>query len=116
VTAAVAVRNRRDVTNWPATTRNALVYGGYAAAVLVTQFILFTLFDETELPKLAPCCLVVLPAFSWAAGWATIGLAFPGGPTGPKVNRTPRLGLLINLIPNALLCAGVGVLFVVHQI
>jgi len=116
VTAAVAVRKRRDVTNWPATTRNALVYGGYAAAVLVTQFILFTLFDETELPKLAPCCLVVLPAFSWAAGWATIGLAFPGGPTGPKVNRTPRLGLLINLIPNALLCAGVGVLFVVHQI
>jgi hypothetical protein len=116
VASAVAVRNRRDVTNWPSTTRNALVYGGYAAAVLVTQFILFTLFDETELPKLAPCCLVVLPAFSWAAGWATIGLAFSSGPTGPKVDRTPRLGLLVNLIPNALLCAGVGVLYVVHQI
>ena len=114
-TAAVAVRNRRDVTNWPPSTRNAIIYGGYAAAVLITQFILFTLFDETQLPKLAPCCLVVLPAFSWAAGWATIGLAFSGGPGDPKVNRTPRLGLLINLIPNALLCAGVGVLFVVHQ-
>jgi hypothetical protein len=115
--AAVAVRNRRDVTNWPPSTRNALVYGGYALAVVITQFILFNLFDETDLPKLAPCCLVVLPAFSWAAGWATIGLAFGGGgPGDPKVNRTPRLGLLINLIPNALLCAGVGVLFVVHQI
>jgi len=113
---AVAVRDRRDVTNWPVTTRNALIYGGYAVAVVVTQFILFTLFDETDLPKLAPCCLVVLPAFSWAAGWATIGLAFSGGPTGPKVDRTPRLGVMINLIPNALLCAGVGVLFVVHQI
>ena len=111
------MRNRRDVTNWPPSTRNALVYGGYALAVVITQFILFTLFDETELPKLAPCCLVVLPAFSWAAGWATIGLAFGGGgPADPKVNRTPRLGLLVNLIPNALLCAGVGVLFVVHQL
>jgi hypothetical protein len=114
---AVAVRNRRDVTNWPVTTRNALVYGGFAAAVAITQFILFTFLDETELPKLGLFCLVVLPAFSWAAGWATIGLAFGGGgPGDPKVNRTPRLGLLVNLIPNLLLCAGVGVLYVVHQL
>jgi hypothetical protein len=114
--ATTATRNRRDVANWPVNTRNALVYGGYAAAVVVTQLILFTLFDETQLPKLAPCCLVVLPAFSWAAGWATIGIAFGAGGGGPTVDRTPRLGLLVNLIPNVLLCAGVGVLFAVHQL
>jgi hypothetical protein len=113
---AVAVRKRRNITTWPPSTRNAIVYGGYAAAVLITQFVLFTAFNEEQLPFLAPCCLVVLPAFSWAAGYATCGIAFAGGRDGPKVNRTPRLGLVVNLIPDLLLCAGLGVLFVAHQL
>jgi hypothetical protein len=113
----LAVRSRRrNITTWPANSRNAVVYGGYAAAVVVTQFILFTVFNEEQLPLLAPCCLVVLPAFSWAAGYATCGIAFGAGRGGPKVDRTPRLGLVINLIPDLLLCAGVGVLFVARQL
>jgi hypothetical protein len=114
---ALAVRSRRrNITTWPANTRNAVVYGGYAAAVAITQFVLFTVFNEEQLPLLAPCCLVVLPAFSWAAGYATCGIAFGGGRGGPKVDRTPRLGLVINLIPDLLLCAGLGVLFVARQL
>jgi hypothetical protein len=91
-----------------------IVYGGYAAAVVATQFVLFTLFNEEQLPFLAPCCLIVLPAFSWVAGYATVGLAFGG--RGTKVDRTPRLGLLVNLIPDLLLCAGLGVLFVAQRL
>jgi hypothetical protein len=115
-TAAVPRSGRRNITTWPPGTRNAIIYGGYAAAVLVTQFVLFTVFNEEQLPLLAPCCLVVLPAFSWAAGYATVGIAFAGGRDGPKVNRTPRVGLLVNLIPDVLLVAILGVLFVARQL
>jgi hypothetical protein len=91
--------------------RNGLVYGGFAATVLVIQIALFFLGDEaTTLPVLAPVCLVGLPAFAWLGGWLTVGAAFRSGP-GTKVNRTPRLGAVICLMPNALLCAALGVLF-----
>jgi hypothetical protein len=91
--------------------RNGLVYGGFAAAVLVIQIVLFFLGDEaTTLPVLAPVCLLGLPAFAWLGGWLTVGAAFRSGP-GTKVNRTPRLGAVVCLMPNALLCAALGVLF-----
>jgi hypothetical protein len=52
-----------------------------------------------------------LPAFAWAAGWFTVGLAFRPPPGTRGVKRTPRLGALICLAPNVVLCGGVGVLF-----
>jgi hypothetical protein len=92
--------------------RNGLVYGGFAASVLIIQVVLFVVADEAStLPMLAPVCLLMLPAFAWLGGWLTIGAAFRP-PTGGKMNRTPRLGAVICLMPNALLCAAVGVLFV----
>jgi hypothetical protein len=103
------------VNRWRPGARNALVYGGYALTVTVMQAVLFTVVDERTLPLLAPCCLFVMPAFAWAAGWFTVGLAFRGGRDGPKVNRTPRVGALVCLIPDLLLCAGLGVLFVADR-
>lgn len=92
--------------------RNALVYGGYALVVLVVQLVLLaTLDEERTLPVLAPICLGVLPAFAWAAAWFTIGVAFGGPPGTPAARRSPRLGAAICLLPNLVLCAGVGVLF-----
>jgi hypothetical protein len=92
--------------------RNGLVYGGYAMSVLIIQVILFVVADEAStLPMLAPVCLLVLPAFAWLGGWLTIGAAFRP-PVGGKVNRTPRLGAVVCLMPNALLCAALGVLLV----
>jgi hypothetical protein len=91
--------------------RNGLVYGGFAMSVLIIQVVLFVVADEAStLPMLAPVCLLVLPAFAWLGGWLTIGAAFRA-PAGGKVNRTPRLGAVICLMPNALLCAALGVLF-----
>jgi hypothetical protein len=98
------------VTAWPAGARNALIYGGFATFVFVIQLALFLIAsEESTLPMLAPVCLLVLPALAWAAGWLTIGAVFRTGGTPTK--RTPRLGALICLAPNALLCAGLGVLF-----
>jgi hypothetical protein len=101
------------VSRWPASARNALVYGGYAFAVLVVQLLLLAVADaEQTLPLLAPLCLLVLPAFAWAAGWFTIGVAFRSPSGWPKVKRTPRLGVIVCLLPNLLLCAGLGVLLI----
>jgi hypothetical protein len=92
--------------------RNAAVYGAYAVPVLGVQAFLFLLLDEvSSLPLAAPLCLLVLPALAFLAGYLTIGTLFPA-PPGEKVNRTPRLGVVVCLIPNALLCAGFVALFV----
>jgi hypothetical protein len=88
------------------------VYGGYAFTVLLVQLVLLALVDEeTALPLLAPVCLIMLPAFAWAAGWFTIGLAFRPARGARGVKRTPRLGAIVCLVPNFLLCAGLGLLF-----
>src|SRR5690606_1807976 len=90
----------------PVGLRNAAVYGAYAAPVLAVQAFLFLLLDEAgSLPAAAPLCLLVLPALAFLAGYLTIGTLFPA-PAGEAVNRTPRLGVVICLIPNAVLCAG----------
>jgi len=78
--------------------------------VLIIQIGLLIVADEeTVLPLLSPVCLIVLPALAWMGGFLTIGAAFRKD--GPKVKRSPRLGVAICLVPNALLCAGLGVLF-----
>ena len=92
--------------------RNGLVYGGFAVSVLIIQVVLFVVADEgSTLPMLAPVCLLGLPAFAWLGGFLTVGAAFRP-PVGGKVNRTPRLGVAICLMPNVLLCAALGVLLV----
>lgn len=89
------------------------MYGGYSVSVLVTQIVLLaTLDEERALPLLSPFCLIVLPAMAWLAGWLTIGAAFKPFPGQPAVKRTPRLGVVICLLPNLALCAVLGVLFI----
>jgi hypothetical protein len=99
--------------------RNALIYAAFALGALGVQLGLLVLLDETALPLFAPLCLLGLPALAWAAGWLTIGLAFrpvgEGGPAseghGTPVHRSPRLGAVICLIPNLLLCCWLFALF-----
>ncbi len=92
--------------------RNAGIYGGYALTVLIVQLALLAALDEERvLPLLAPVCLVAMPAFAWSAGWLTIGIAPRAAPDRTPLQRNPRLGALICLVPNLLLCGGLGVLF-----
>jgi hypothetical protein len=90
--------------------RNAAVYGAYSAVVVTVQVVLFVLLDEVRLPAAAPLCLLVLPALAWLAGFLTIGILFPTAP-GEAPKRTPRLGVVVCLIPNVLLLGGVVFLF-----
>jgi len=100
---------------WPPALRNALVYGAFSAAVFTIQvLLLFTLDETTVLPLLAPLCLIVLPGFAWLAGYFTIGAAFRPRGGAIKVDRTPRLGVAVCLAPNLLLCAGLGVLYLIR--
>ncbi len=103
-------------TAWPAGARNALVYGAAALVVLALQALAFLAFSETALPLLAPLCLLVLPAFAWGTGYLVVGLIYRPQPGGPAVKRTPRLGAVICLIPDLLLCAGVGVLVILRAL
>jgi hypothetical protein len=104
------------MTGWPAGPRNALVYGGYSLVVLVIQLVLLAVADEqVTLPLLAPVCLLVLPAFAWAAGWFTVGIVFRPPPGARAVKRTPRFGAVICLLPNVLLCVGLGALFIANR-
>jgi hypothetical protein len=113
---SVPARPRRAIGTWPAAGRNALVYGGYTFAMSVVIGFLFFVVDEQTLPLLAPTCLLIMPAFAWAAGWLTVGLAFRAGPGEKRVNRTPRVGALICLIPDLLICAAVPLLFAFQRI
>ena len=99
----------------PVAVRNAAIYGGFAVTVLAVQIALFVALDESTLPLSAPFCLLVLPAFAWLAGFVTIGVVFRPPPGGPPLRRSPRLGAIVCLVPNLLLCAVVGVLFVANR-
>jgi hypothetical protein len=104
------------VSGWRSGPRNALVYGGYAFAVLVIQLVLLAVVDEQSLPLLSPVCLFVLPAFAWAAGWFTVGMVLRPAPGDNAVKRTPRTGAVICLLPNLLLCVGLGALFIANHV
>lgn len=95
--------------------RNAAIYGAYSAMVVAVQAVLFVLLDETRLPAAAPLCLLVLPALAWLAGFLTIGTLFPGAP-GQAPQRTPRLGVLVCLLPNVLLLSAVALLFALNAL
>jgi hypothetical protein len=90
------------------TARAAAIYAAYATGVLTIQVLLFTLLDEESLPLAAPVCLLLLPALAWAAGYLTLNAADRGQPG--MVERAPKLGAVICLVPNALVCGCLGVL------
>lgn len=99
---------------WPAWMRNLLVYGPFAAAVLVVQIVLYLVAEPGSLPTYALLCGLSLPVLAFGLGWATIGFVFGGSGGGSgKVDRTPILGVIVCLAPVLLTCMGVGMLALV---
>ncbi|MFI5493337.1 hypothetical protein [Actinoplanes sp. NPDC051859] len=88
--------------------RNLLVYGPFAAAVLIVQIILYLVAPAGSLPTYALLCGLSLPLLAYALGWLTIGFVYGGGPE--RVDRTPVVGAVTCLTPVLLTCMGVGLL------
>ncbi|MEV4704709.1 hypothetical protein [Actinoplanes sp. NPDC049316] len=88
--------------------RNLLVYGPFAAAVLIVQIVLYLIAPSGSLPTYALLCGLSLPVLAYGLGWLTIGFVYGGGPE--KVDRTPLVGAITCLTPVLLTCMGVGLL------
>jgi hypothetical protein len=91
----------RGVAGWPPRKRNGLVYGCFALGVLLVLFA--TALDDQH-PLLIVLSVLVLPFVAWLTAIITILVLFRGSPTGRST--TPKMGLLICLAPNLLLCCG----------
>jgi hypothetical protein len=92
----------------PAWLRNLIVYGPFAAVVLIVQLALYVTAD-TDLVLWAVLCGLTMPAAAFGLGWLTLGLAFVP-PPGEKVDRTPIFGLAVCFAPIVATCMGVGLL------
>ncbi|WP_433792500.1 hypothetical protein [Actinoplanes sp. CA-252034] len=86
--------------------RNLVVYGPFAAAVLLVQVLLFVVAPSGSPSTPALLCGLSMPLLAFGLGWATIGFVYGGD--GVTVDRTPVLGLITCLTPVLLTCAGTG--------
>ncbi|HEY0000234.1 MAG TPA: hypothetical protein VGB74_07255 [Actinoplanes sp.] len=90
---------------WRPWARNMLIYGPFAAAVLIVQIALYLVAPPGTVPTYALLCGLSMPVLAFGLGWLTIGFVY-GGPEG--VDRTPIIGLVACLTPVLLTCMGVG--------
>ena len=88
--------------------RNLLIYGPFAAAVLIVQIVLYLVAPAGSVPTYALLCGLSMPVLAFGLGWLTIGFVYGGGPQ--KVDRTPIVGAITCLTPVLLTCAGMGLL------
>ena len=95
-------------TQWRPWARNLLIYGPFAAAVLIVQIVLYLVAPSGSLPMYALLCGLSMPVLAFGLGWVTIGFVYGGGPE--KVDRTPVVGVIACLTPVLLTCMGVGLL------
>ncbi|MFC7530396.1 hypothetical protein [Actinoplanes sp. GCM10030250] len=87
--------------------RNLLIYGPFAAAVLIVQVLLFLVAPPGSPPTYALICGLSMPLLAFGLGWATIGFVY-GGDDEVKADRTPILGVITCLTPVLLTCMGAG--------
>jgi hypothetical protein len=97
---------RRQAAPWRPWARNLLVYGPFAAAVLIVQIVLYLVAPSGSLPTYALLCGLSMPVLAFGLGWITIGFVYGPG----KVDRTPIVGAIACLTPVLLTCMGVGLL------
>jgi len=91
---------------WRPWARNLLVYGPFAAAVLIVQIALYLVAPSGSLPTYALLCGLSMPVLAFGLGWLTIGFVYGPG----KVDRTPIVGAIACLTPVLLTCMGMGLL------
>ena len=93
---------------WRPWARNLLVYGPFAAAVLIVQIVLYLVAPQGSVPTYALLCGLSMPVLAFGLGWVTIGFVYGGEPG--RLDRTPIVGAVACLTPVLLTCMGVGLL------
>ena len=106
--ATILGRDPAAPAQWRPWARNLLVYGPFAAAVLIVQIVLYLIAPSGSLPTYALLCGLSMPVLAFGLGWLTIGFVYGGGPE--KVDRTPLVGIVTCLTPVLLTCMGVGLM------
>jgi hypothetical protein len=96
----------RPTRQWRPWARNLLIYGPFAAAVLLAQIALYLVAPQGSVPTYALLCGLSMPVLAFALGWVTIGFVYGDEPGG--VDRTPIVGAVACLVPVLLTCMGVG--------
>jgi hypothetical protein len=97
---------------WRPWARNLLIYGPFAAAVLIVQIALYLVAPAGTVPTYALLCGLAMPVLAFGLGWVTIGFVYGGDPGG--VDRTPTIGVAACLTPVLLTCMGVGLAAFFH--
>ncbi|MEU7572183.1 hypothetical protein [Micromonospora sp. NPDC049240] len=93
------------LARWPARPRNLLVYGPLALVVPLLQLVLYAVAGAGPVTVLALLVGLPLPAVAFMLGWLAVGRVFRPRPT-DRVDRTPRFGALVCLVPAVLTAAG----------
>ncbi|MFI2710348.1 hypothetical protein ACH495_09490 [Micromonospora sp. NPDC018662] len=101
----LAARGLPRLARWPARPRNLLVYGPLALVVPLLQLILYAVTGPGPVTVLALLVGLPLPAVAFMLGWLAVGRVFRPRPT-DRVDRTPRFGALVCLVPAVLTAAG----------
>jgi hypothetical protein len=99
-------------TPWTPWMRNLLVYGPFAAAVLIVQVVLYLVAASDSLPAYALLCGLMMPVLAFGLAWVTIGFVFDE--RGVAVDRTPVIGAVVCVAPVLVTCMGVGLLSIVR--
>ncbi|SCG76055.1 hypothetical protein [Micromonospora humi] len=101
----LSARGLPRLARWPSRPRNLLVYGPVALVVPLLQLILHAVAGPGPVTVLALLVGLPLPAVSFMLGWLAVGRVFRPRPT-DRVDRTPRFGALVCLVPAVLTAAG----------
>lgn len=105
-TADALVTGSQPTRRWRPWARNLLIYGPFAATVLIVQIALYLVAPAGSVPTYALLCGLSMPVLAFGLGWVTIGFVYGGEPGG--VDRTPIVGAVTCLAPVLLTCMGVG--------
>ncbi|MFU8873864.1 hypothetical protein [Micromonospora sp. SL4-19] len=102
----LAARGLPRLARWRAVPRNLLVYGPLALVVPVVQLVLFLAAGAGPVSIVALVVGLPMPAVATMVGWLAVGRLFRPRPE-DRVDRTPRFGALVCLIPAVLATAGI---------
>ncbi|GIJ28215.1 hypothetical protein Vqi01_33770 [Micromonospora qiuiae] len=102
----LAARGLPRVAHWPPRARNLLVYGPLGLLVPLFLMAVHVFAGTDPVRVLALVVGLPAPAVAFGVGWLAVGRLFPAQ-LGDRVDRTPRFGALVCLIPAVVATTGI---------